>query len=262
MPPLHRADRVGSGAHLPPPEAHEAWWPKVAQWAEPGANVEQPPGAAIQLTTELRRITLPARTARQRTPWGIGHRDREMKRMLLGLLVAAVTGCGATPEADAPSSQAPPVMHGLKEIEPYFGQLREAESPDQEVGEFMLALCGCDCWRVMMLRDDGTVRTQILVEFSPLAGSQSPDEVVMRGEVDGAILTGTVDQEIGSAEGHALIGPYAMRFAARRSEDEADEVRTCVACHVGAEPIQPLPAQHPGFQLDPPNCLTCHSLEK
>ena len=66
-----------------------------------------------------------------------------MKRMLLGLLVAAVTGCGAPPEAGAPSSQAPLVMHGIEEARPYFGRLKEAESPDQEVGEFMLALCGC-----------------------------------------------------------------------------------------------------------------------
>ena len=179
----------------------------------------------------------------------------------LGVLAAVLIGCDVPPAVNAPSTEAPLILEGLELTDPYFGRFKEVDAPDREAGDVMLALCGCDCWRVMMLWDDGGVRTQLLVHFSPQSGSESTEEVIMQGQADGAILNGTVDQVAGSTEGRVLIGPYAMVFVAQRSKQEADQVETCTACHFGEEPLWRIPTEHAEYQRDPPDCLTCHSLD-
>lgn len=184
-----------------------------------------------------------------------------MRRAGLGLLTAVLIGCGAPPAANVPSTGAPPILDGLEETRPYFGRLKGVDSPDRELGDIMLALCGCKCWRIMISRDDGAVRTEVLVHFSPQAGREATDTVVMQGGDDGVILNGTVDQVIRSAEGRVLIGPYAMVFSAGRSERPTDQVQTCMVCHVDDEPLRPLPAAHPEFETGPSDCLSCHPVE-
>ena len=184
-----------------------------------------------------------------------------MRWIGLASFAAILVGCGSLPFVNMPSTGAPPILHGLEETRPYFGQLKEAGAPGEELGDVMLALCGCKCWRVMVLRDDGAVRTQFLVHFALQGEGESPTEVLVQNEDDEGILRGTVNQDTGLAEGRMLIGPYAMVFAANRSEEDADQVKTCLACHVAEEPLRPLPTGHPEYQTSPPDCLTCHSLE-
>ena len=184
-----------------------------------------------------------------------------MRRAGLGLLTTVLIGCGAPPVANVPSAEAPLILVGLDQTRPYFGQLKGVDSPDRELGDVMLAFCGCKCWRVMMSRDDGAVRTQVLVHFNPQAGRESTDTAIMQGGDDGIILNGTVDQVTGSAEGRVLIGPYAMVFSAGRSEQPTHQVQACMVCHVDDEPLRPLPAGHPKYETGPPDCLTCHPLE-
>jgi hypothetical protein len=176
-------------------------------------------------------------------------------------LLAVIVGCASSPTVNAPPGGATLTSAGLDETRPYVGRLKDPSSPDRDLGDFVLAYCGCSCWRVMISRADGTVRTQLLVHFSPQGTSESTAEVVVQGEAEGSIVTGTVNQNTGLAKGRALIGPYAMIFAADRNQERMDQSDTCIMCHLGEEPIWPLPSEHPEYQVAPPDCLSCHPLE-
>jgi hypothetical protein len=188
-----------------------------------------------------------------------------MQRLSLGILVF-VLGCQAapTPSSSGGESEEALPIGGLNDTLPYFGRLKTADPTGQglyESGDFMLARCGCDCWRVLVTQDDGSVRAQFLVHFSWEEEGASAAEVYMLGEDAGTTLRGIVDQDAGVTEGHMLIGPYAMVFAADRSEEPADKVETCVRCHVGEAPPWPLPSHHPQYEADPPTCLSCHPVD-
>jgi hypothetical protein len=147
-------------------------------------------------------------------------------------------------------------------MQPYFGRLKSLDEPALDVGEFMLARCGCECWRAMIIREDGAVRTQILVYFRRTSSqAEAGDEYAIVGAADGVTITGSVWYDEGQTSGRMVLGPYAMVFEAQRSDQEADLVVTCTKCHFGEDPIRRLRADHPPYQESPPNCLKCHSLQ-
>ncbi|UCG15360.1 MAG: hypothetical protein JSV19_08670 [Phycisphaerales bacterium] len=188
-----------------------------------------------------------------------------MQRLSLGLLLL-VLGCHAPPAPSSSSGEPEATLPdgGLEATYPFFGRMKTADPADQEFresGDFMLARCGCNCWRVLVSQDDGSVRAQFLVHFSWQEHEASAAKVHVLGEDNGTTLSGIVDQNTGLTEGRMLIGPYAMVFAAGRSEEPADKVKTCVMCHVGEAPPWPLPSHHPQYEADPPTCLRCHPVD-
>jgi hypothetical protein len=184
-----------------------------------------------------------------------------MTRVLL-LALVVLAGCdSASSVRSAPSEPDAPDVK-LPDTRPYFGRLKSLDAPATDAGEFMLAYCGCTCWRVMVIREDGAVRTQMLVHFDePSARGDGENEYRVAGDAEGATLTGSVQFNAGLATGRMLVGPYAMVFEAERGNQEADQVLSCTKCHVGEDPIRVLPLDHPPYQAEPANCLTCHSLQ-
>ena len=50
-----------------------------------------------------------------------------------------------------------------------------------------------------------------------------------------------------------------MLFTAARGEQYTNDAQSCVLCHIGSDPLWPQPEDHRAFELDPPNCLDCHT---
>ena len=183
-------------------------------------------------------------------------------RYVLAILPIVLAGCGASSSV-GPASDGGTDSHAkLPDKQPYFGRLKSLDDPTTDAGEFMLAYCGCTCWRVMIIREDGAVRTQMLVNFRRTSSEAEADgEYAIVGTAEGATLTGSVWFNEGHTSGRLVLGPYAMVFEAQRSDQEADLVVTCTKCHFGEDPIRRLPADHPAYEESPPNCLKCHSLQ-
>jgi len=180
--------------------------------------------------------------------------------MAVGLVVLA--GCGASSSVGPASDGGADTYVKLPDTQPYFGRLKSVDDPAADAGEFMLARCGCMCWRVMIIREDGAVRTQMLVHFRQTpSDAEAGDEYTVVGGAEGATLTGSVWFDEGQTSGRMVLGPYAMVFEAQRSDEEADLVVTCTKGHFGEDPIRRLPADHPPYEESPPNCLKCHSLQ-
>jgi hypothetical protein len=177
------------------------------------------------------------------------------------VLLAVLAGCGAAPTGGGSSDGTSSAVATLEETRPFVGRVKEVGNPDQELGDFVLAYCGCTCWRALFIHDDGSVRTQLLVHFDPEGDGEATSEVVMEGKAEGGLVSGIVDQSAGLTEGRAVIGPYAMTFAADRNQQEIEQIDTCIMCHFGERPVWTLPTSHPEYLLDPPNCLSCHPLE-
>ena len=171
-----------------------------------------------------------------------------------------VAGCGAAPSGGGSSGDGAVGSATIDEKLPFVGSLREFGSAKQEEGQFVLAYCGCTCWRALITRADGTLRRQVLVHFKPESAEDAASTLIMEGEAEAALVTGVVDQNAGVTDGRALIGPYAMIFEADRNQEAISQTDTCVMCHFGEQPVWTLPSYHPDYELEPPNCLGCHPL--
>jgi hypothetical protein len=160
-----------------------------------------------------------------------------------------------------------PAVGGITDQRPYFGKFKAA--PDNSEGDFLLATCGCGEWRVLMSTADGK-QWELPVRFYSTGDYQPTGDVTVFGQTDTVVLLGTVDQDAGLAEGSSVHNTIALKFAAKRGEAHTHDASTCVKCHVGDNPIRPQSSDHPSrcagavttgcFTIDPPNCLSCHTV--
>lgn len=176
------------------------------------------------------------------------------------ILIASLTGCDVLFPFIAPPQNMTVILGGPAATQPFFGRFRPAEG-GAEVGDFVLASCGCGDWRAVLAADDGTAPEQFPVRFFTAGDYVPTGSVVVYAEEDTRALSGTIDQDQGVVEGRARLDVRRYTFAATRSTDHGAAVRTCAFCHLGADPIWPLPETHPPDYLrDPTICLDCHSL--
>ncbi|MFQ5429970.1 MAG: hypothetical protein ACE5E1_06635 [Phycisphaerae bacterium] len=174
-------------------------------------------------------------------------------------LALVLVGCDAFDFS--PPEDMTVVVGGITDTRPYYGRVRQADTCDRDLGDFLLASCGCGEWRALVSMDDGSPDASLVVRFYSDGDYRPTGQVVVHGEDEARALRGTVDQDAGRAEGRLRLGAGRMQFTANRGEQHTDSAAACVLCHVGDDPVWPLPETHtPDFQVDPPNCLACHSV--
>jgi hypothetical protein len=160
-----------------------------------------------------------------------------------------------------------PVVGGIADLRPYFGKFKAA--PDNSEGDFLLATCGCGDWRVLMSTADGK-QWQLPVRFYSTGEYQPTGDVKVFGQSDTEALLGIVHQGAGLTEGLSDHNTIALSFSAVRGETHTNDASSCVKCHIGDNPIRPQSLDHPSrcaggvtrgcFTIDPPNCLSCHTV--
>lgn len=151
------------------------------------------------------------------------------------------------------------IVGGIADDRPYFGALKMP--PGFDVWKFMLATCGCGNWRVLMSTRDGGQRWQFPVQlFTSRAPYDLSEDVAVFGHDGEDPVSGTLSQSSGRFSGVARRGIGRFAFDSRCAENHANDASACVKCHIGDDPICPQPNGHPHFELDPPNCLTCHQV--
>ncbi len=154
------------------------------------------------------------------------------------------------------------VPGGIGDTRPYYGRFKTKDSAEQEVGDFLLASCGCGEWRALASPDDGSPDGSLVVSFYTTGDYVPTGQVVVYGEEEDKALRGIVDQDTGETEGRLQLGANQMLYTATRGEQHTDSAKACVMCHVGEDPVWPMPDTHTtDHQLDPPNCLiSCHEV--
>lgn len=181
-----------------------------------------------------------------------------MRKCLLGVLLIAV-GCGVFPTFSVPSADMTAVVGGLTDLRPYFGRAR-AGWLGSETGDFAVSSCGCGDWRALYRSDDGTRQTQLVVKFYSDGDYQANGSVALYGVTDGHVIMGTVDQDAGDANGLLQLHPDEFIFSVQRGTAHEQTVDACIMCHLGDNPVWPLPEQHPDrYKTNPRVCLECHS---
>jgi hypothetical protein len=95
-------------------------------------------------------------------------------------------------------------------------------------------------------------------------------DVTVFGQTDTEVLLGTLHQDTGLADGLSVHNTIALKFSAKRGEAHTHDASSCVKCHIGDNPIRPQSLDHPSrcaggattgcFTIDPPNCLSCHTV--
>ncbi len=176
------------------------------------------------------------------------------------VMTLALIGCTAAPGLFTLPEALSPVLGGPSNVQPYLGRLKANDASGAEIGDFLLASCGCGDWRAVMNYDDGTLRHQFKVQFY-CEGEYTTDKpitVFTQEELVG--LLGTVDQPGGAAAGEIVFGRTRLGFDASRGTNHDATAEACEYCHVGNDPIFPLPESHPKRYLEERNiCLECHS---
>ena len=185
-------------------------------------------------------------------------------------LCFVILGIFAITAANAPlmlPSGLSPVVGGIADQRPYFGKFKAA--PDNFEGDFLLATCGCGDWRVLMSTADGK-QWQFPVHFYSTGDYQPTGDVTVFGQTDTEALFGTVHQDAGLTDGLSDHNTIPLTFSATRGETHSNAASPCVKCHIADNPIWPQPPNHPSrcaggvttgcFTVDPPNCLSCHTV--
>ncbi len=170
-----------------------------------------------------------------------------------------LTSCGLAPWLELERPVGDTIIGGVADTRPYFGTLKTPAG--QTVGEFMLATCGCGDWRVLLTTHDGQEQWQFPVLFYSTSAAYDPNaDVAVFGEDGRSGVSGYVSQSGGSSSGRARRGLALFTFESQRGESHASDATACVKCHIGEDPIYPQPDNHPHFEPDPPNCLSCHNV--
>lgn len=186
-----------------------------------------------------------------------------MKRCVLFTSVLVLFGCPPAEvfQIDSPSSDKTLVPGGIGDTRPYFGAFKTFDG-GQTVGDFMLASCGCGDWRVLVRGTDGS-QTQFVAGFY-MAGAYSPTgEIDVFGEDGDQAIYGVLNQDSGVLAGRVRALGFEAVIDADREDAHELSVTACILCHIGDDPIWPLPAEHTGNsrinQAGPTVCLECHS---
>ncbi|MFO0973399.1 MAG: hypothetical protein U1A27_08190 [Phycisphaerae bacterium] len=190
------------------------------------------------------------------------------RRILWALAGVCTAGCGLVQDLQTlflpitpPGSDMQLVIGGLSDLRPYFGGYSIAERPNEEAGQFLLGSCGCGDWRVLFQPYDGSGQTQFPVRFFSF-GPYSTDTVVQAyGTEDNDEVLLDVNQPGGLTGGRARFSGQIRAILAKRGDSHVGQpVDACILCHVGDDPIFPLPAWHPQkYKTNPRVCLECHS---
>lgn len=186
---------------------------------------------------------------------------RSRKLLWFMPLVIAV-GCNIFPEVfiAPPGTDLNPVLGGLSNTDPFFGRYRLANAPDVDMGDFLLASCGCGDWRVLFSPTDGGQKVQFPIQFYTAGEYSLSGDVLVHGVEDYKAAGGTVHQDFGSFEGKAEIALAKYLMSAERSNAHLQPVDACGLCHIGEDSIFPLPPTHPQkYKTNPRVCFECHS---
>ena len=185
---------------------------------------------------------------------------RVVRLSCLAVIAAAAAGCDLfTIFIQAPTNL-DVIVGGPSNIQPFFGRVRTADLANRDIGDFLLSTCGCGDWRAVVAYDDGTLRHQFPVKFYTTGEYVPTGSITVFAQDDPAALLGAVDQDAGTADGRVEINAVRMTFTSARGENH-DVVNACVYCHIGDDPIYPLPDTHPPDYLEEStSCLECHSV--
>ncbi len=184
-----------------------------------------------------------------------------VKRVVFVGLIAFV-GCGTTPEGwITQPTETNLVIGGLNNLQPYFAKLQSPDRSLPDMGDFLLASCGCGDWRVLIRPTNGAPQVQFPVRFYSNGPYQPTGEVAVFGTDDDKGFSGRLNQDSGQVAGNALNGAMAAYIDGLRSDPHVGQtVDACIMCHVGDDPIFPLPPTHPQkYKTNPRVCLECHS---
>lgn len=176
--------------------------------------------------------------------------------------MVALVGCNIVPAfITPPAANLKVIPGGIGDVRPYFGDLRLAEGDDLSEAAFLLASCGCGDWRVLVQPHDGGAQQQFPIKFYNTTGDyDDPSDVTVYG-ADGEIpaeFSGILQQLPGQLDARMTKGDARYSVSALRGEAHTT-VTACGMCHLGDDPIYPLPETHPKKYLtDPTVCLECH----
>lgn len=171
-----------------------------------------------------------------------------------------IIGCNVAPILLTPPPDINPVVGGISDTQPYFGRVALGDKGIDNSADFLLASCGCGDWRVLIAPDDGSPNMQFRVLFYSEMEYTPTARVEVFGHEEPLGLRATLDQEAGKLEGWLVLGERLDYLRADRGVNHTDSADACALCHTGEDPIYPQPVDHPPFELDPANCLDCHSV--
>lgn len=180
-----------------------------------------------------------------------------MKKAWL-LTLTLFLACQAAPSFILPPEDMTVIPGGISDVRPFFGKMFDSQR--REVGDFLLATCGCGDWRVLLSFIDGSPQRQFPVRFYA-AGPYTPTgSVTVYGAETDQAADGIVDQDAGQTEGRLALGFMQRTFLATRGDAHAQEVEACVLCHIGENPIWPQPPNHPTYVPGVTDCFMCHTV--
>jgi len=181
-------------------------------------------------------------------------------RLLFVALLPLLAGCDAwfSVVPKEPPANEKVVIGGHPNQSPFFGKIERLI--DGQTGDFLLATCGCGEWRALFQMTDGS-QWQLPVNFYTQTGMAdlNSDAKVYGREEDRALM-GFIQSLDGHLTADTERSMLNYRVDAYRGPTHSDDATTCVRCHVGSNAVFPQPPTHPAFQLDPPNCLSCHTV--
>lgn len=149
------------------------------------------------------------------------------------------------------------VSGGMADNRPYFG--KSFDAGNGELGQFVLATCGCGDWRVLLKDSNGDQR-QFAVSFYD-TGTYDPDgEVTFFGREGDLAALGTMHQGDGAAAGQIDLPVFRRTFSADRRATHTNDIEACILCHIGENPIYPQPDTHIEYVPGVTNCLECHEV--
>jgi|CXWL01.1.fsa_nt_gi hypothetical protein len=184
-----------------------------------------------------------------------------MRRWIWLTVVLLAVGCNVFPAFIAPPT-GNVVPGGIADTRPLFGRARLVDPNGTDVGLLMIASCGCGDWRMLMKPDNGSPQTQFTISFYSEYDYRTTGEVMFFGQKDGKAVMGTIDQDSGLATGHFQNDAEQLLYAAIRTDAHEQEVDACGLCHIGDDPIWPLPPQHNKKYLTNPRvCFECHTVD-
>ena len=176
--------------------------------------------------------------------------------------VVLVAGCPGAAQfmITTPSADQKIVTGGISNLQPYLGNFKQFGSNTSQ-GDFLLGSCGCGDWRVLF-RDKNGQQVQFPVAFYT-AGDYSPTgKILVYGVSGDNEFSGMADQTNGKLTADSMVNGGQSSISAERTDihGTGGTVTACIMCHVGDDPIYPLPDTHPQqYKQDPTICLECHS---
>jgi len=182
------------------------------------------------------------------------------KALFVGLVV--LVGCGTVPQGwITQPTETSVVIGGISNLQPYFAKLQSVDRSLPDMGDFLLASCGCGDWRVLIRPNNGAPQIQFPVTFYTNGPYQPTGEVAVYGMNGDKGFSGRLNQDTGVLGGNAVSGQMAAYIDGLRGDPHVNRtVDACIMCHVGDDPIFPLPSWHNTIYYSFPDvCLHCHS---